>query len=151
MHFQSWRKILQKKLKIDQFLKVIYIGISIKYSLVSKEFVKEDFQHHFKLLIQKQNQYLQYIDKKFQKRISQLFYDDNNKQSNSYCIINYIRKTQNLFQYKKKESLIYSQQKQQIQKKQIYIRKFQHNYKQIQMQLIDQQIKVYIKLKNCII
>ncbi|CAD8090370.1 unnamed protein product [Paramecium sonneborni] len=94
----------EKDRKQEYFTEVQkFIGTLIKHSLVLKEFAKEDRKHHLKLLIQKQNQYLQRIVKKFQQGVSLPFYDDDNKeQINSYCIVNILEKHQICFHTKKR-------------------------------------------------
>ncbi|CAK94886.1 unnamed protein product (macronuclear) [Paramecium tetraurelia] len=97
------RDFQEKDLRQEYFTEVQkFMGTLIKHSLVLKEFAREDRKHHLKLLIQKQNQSLQRIVKKFQLGISLPFYDDDKQQSNSYCIVNILEKHQICFHTKKR-------------------------------------------------
>ncbi|CAD8205941.1 unnamed protein product [Paramecium octaurelia] len=97
------RDFQEKDLRQEYFTEVQkFMGTLIKHSLVLREFAREDRKHHLKLLIQKQNQSLQRIVKKFQLGISLPFYDDDKQQSNSYCIVNILEKHQICFHTKKR-------------------------------------------------
>ncbi|CAD8089319.1 unnamed protein product [Paramecium sonneborni] len=93
----------QKDLRQEYFTEMQkFMGTLIKHSLVLKEFPKDDRKHHLKLLIQKQNQNLQKIVKKFQFGVILPFYDEKDDQNKSQYIVNILEKHQICFHTKKR-------------------------------------------------
>ncbi|CAD8148734.1 unnamed protein product [Paramecium octaurelia] len=93
----------QKDLRQEYFTEMQkFMGTLIKHSLVLKEFPKDDRKHHLKLLIQKQNQNLQKIVRKFQFGVVLPFYDEQDKDNKSQYIVNILEKHQVCFHTKKR-------------------------------------------------